>query len=250
MDIEDIDSPFIIKKQSKQSAGGAWKKQKSNKSTNVEPLVLTEGDFGEIDDIVHVATKEMWGNIEDQYREILTKVQQGLKELQVHTSVIQASMVQTSVNQASVVPSTSKLTADLQAVHLPEGSLHVGVAEERESAQKLKNLSLNLVTLPPQMLHKLHQGVTNELNIWEQCQQLEDAITKACSEISKLQIPAEAASAENIQKLATTVRESKGEVGKVRFELQMKLQPTTPSKVREKHKVSIKAATTKITTIV
>lgn len=40
-------------------------------------------------------------------------------------------------------------------------------------------------------------------------QQLEEAITKACSEFPGLKIPTEANSAEKIQKLAATIRESK-----------------------------------------
>lgn len=34
-----------------------WKKQKSDKSTSVEALVLTEGDFDEIGENIHAAMK-------------------------------------------------------------------------------------------------------------------------------------------------------------------------------------------------
>ena len=40
----------------------------------------------------------------------------------------------------------------------------------RHACQKyMKDLSLNLVVLPIQTLHELHQGVSDELKIWEQC---------------------------------------------------------------------------------
>lgn len=32
----------------------------------------------------------------------------------------------------------------------------------------MKNLSLNLVALPIQTLHELHQGISDELKVWEQ----------------------------------------------------------------------------------
>jgi len=63
-------------------------------------------------------------------------------------------VVQESTNQASEVPSTTKITIDLWVVDFLEGSLHVETGEERESAEKLKNLSLNLVEIP---LHTLHE---------------------------------------------------------------------------------------------
>ena len=76
-------------------------------------------------------------------------------------SMIQESMVQASAKQASVVP-LAEITVYLWAVHFLEGSLHVEVADEQESAEK-KNMSLNLVALPFQTLHDLHQSITNEL---------------------------------------------------------------------------------------
>lgn len=56
-----------------------------------------------------------------------------------------------------------------------------------------------------------------------QSQQLEAVITQACNELPKLQIPAKAASVENIQKLVVAVKESKVEIGKVRFKLQLQI---------------------------
>jgi len=73
-----------------------------------------------------------------------------------------------SVVQASTVSVTVELIVDLQAIHLPKGSLHVEAAKESENTHKLKNLSLNLAVLPLQTLPKLHQGVKDELKIQEQ----------------------------------------------------------------------------------
>ena len=63
---------------------------------------------------------------------------------------------------------------------------------------------------------------------------------QACSELPQLQILAEVTSVEKIQKLASLVKEWKEEIGKVCFniqlkisEIQLKMQPTTPSEVKE-----------------
>ena len=57
------------------------KKQNSDKSASVTPLVLMEGDLDNIDDVVHDAMKNIWSHIEDQYHQTLDKVQQVLREL-------------------------------------------------------------------------------------------------------------------------------------------------------------------------
>lgn len=48
--LEELESPFRIRKM------GPRKKQKSDKSTGTDPLVLMEGDLGEIGDVVRSAT--------------------------------------------------------------------------------------------------------------------------------------------------------------------------------------------------
>lgn len=79
-------------------------------------------------------------------------------------------------------------------------------------------------------------------------QELEDTITQTYNELWDLLIQMEVASKEKLHKLAATVKESKAEVERVKFEmqiqvpdLQMKLQPTTPPEVWEQHEVAIKA---------
>lgn len=54
-------------------------------------------------------------------------------------------------------------------------------------------------------------------------QNLEAEITQACNMLPELHIPEDAESTTNIQKLAATVRESKDEIGRVRFELQLQI---------------------------
>ena len=60
------------------------------------------------------------------------------------------------------------MTLDLHAIQLPEGSLCTDKEEERAELLQMKKMSLNLVTLPIQTLHELHQGVSDELRIQEQ----------------------------------------------------------------------------------
>ena len=52
-----------------------------DKFVGLEPLVLSEGDFDEMGETFWHITKHMWGNIEDQYKNILIEVHNGLKEL-------------------------------------------------------------------------------------------------------------------------------------------------------------------------
>ena len=54
-------------------------------------MVLTEGDLDEIGDNIRFATEDIWGHIEEQYQSGVTKVQEGLKELQGHASQVQVS---------------------------------------------------------------------------------------------------------------------------------------------------------------
>lgn len=64
---------------------------------------------------------------------VLTKVQRGLKKLEVHWSMIQASVTQVSMGQASVrnFSTTTKITYDIQVVQLLGVSLHFEIAEDR-----------------------------------------------------------------------------------------------------------------------
>lgn len=78
-------------------------------------------------------------------------------------------------------------------------------------------------------------------------QQLEVVITQAYSELPQLQILADMISTDKIQKIVVIVKESQAEMNKDRFELQLqilklelKLQTTTPSEVREKRRAIIK----------
>lgn len=86
-----------------------------------------------------------------------------------------------------------------------------------------------------------------EIKTWSQ--QLEATIAQAYSELPELKI-LEATSMENIQKLTCVVKESKDVIAKFQFELQLqipqlelKLQPMTPPKVREKRRATIKEGT-------
>lgn len=57
--MEDVNSLFILKRQKKQSARGARKKQKSDRSAGVELMVLIEGGgINEIGAIVWDVTED------------------------------------------------------------------------------------------------------------------------------------------------------------------------------------------------
>lgn len=89
------------------------------------------------------------------------KVQHGLQELQVQTSVLQVSVVQASMDQASLKQARMttlqvELSIDLHAMQLSKGLLYVDTPKDRVCLLHMKNLSLNLVVLPIQTLHELH----------------------------------------------------------------------------------------------
>lgn len=80
------------------------------------PLVLTKGDLDEINDVVRNATQSIWNHIEDHYHQSLNKVHQGLRELQVQTWVIQASIGQASLKKVSGLALAEEITIDLHVV--------------------------------------------------------------------------------------------------------------------------------------
>jgi len=53
---------------------GPCKKLKSNKTASTEPLALTKGDLDEIINVVRSTTGNIWGHIENQYKQVLEKV--------------------------------------------------------------------------------------------------------------------------------------------------------------------------------
>lgn len=68
-----------------------------------------------------------------------------------------------------------------------------------------------------QMFEEKNKAMQDRKKVVACNQQLEEAITKVCSELPNIQIPVELASIEKLQKLAAIVREQKEEVGKVQF---------------------------------
>jgi len=58
---------------------------------------------------------------------------------------------------------------DLRSIVLLEGSLHVKSADERVILSTLKDVALNIATLPNEFLHGLQAGVAEELRAREQC---------------------------------------------------------------------------------
>lgn len=78
-------------------------------------MVLTKGDINEIGDTMCSITEDMWEHIDDQYKSILTRVQQGLKYLQAQVSMIQASIFQVTKNQVSMETTSVTTTLPLRS---------------------------------------------------------------------------------------------------------------------------------------
>jgi len=58
---------------------------------------------------------------------------------------------------------------DLRIILLPKGSLQVDNQADHCTLEKIKDIGINMVVLPLQALHALHQGVSHEFQIKEQC---------------------------------------------------------------------------------
>jgi len=84
-------------------------------------------------------------------------------------SVGQASGHKVILNQASESVLDIDKLLDLCVIQLPKVSLHAGTDEQRAQIMQIKNSGLNLAALPLQTLHELHQGVSDELCIRNQC---------------------------------------------------------------------------------
>lgn len=230
-------------KRKKPTTRGARKKKKCDNTSNIDLIVLIEGDIDEICDTMWSVTEDMWGHIEDQYKLVQTQVQHGLKEIHVQASVIQASVATFSAKLT--LPSMLVITIEVHAVPIPGGSQCFTTKMDYIVVPSGSNSTLNIATLPIQALHELHQGVSMELKIQEEralfvikdikshiekltedgsraiqdrdiaiaCrQQLEDAITQTCIELPKLLIQIEEASEEKVHRLAAMIKESKDEV--------------------------------------
>lgn len=60
---DEVSTPFKFQKHIKEIATGPLKR-KPNKKSQVDPLVLIEGDLDEISDKVHDTTSELWSHFE------------------------------------------------------------------------------------------------------------------------------------------------------------------------------------------
>lgn len=86
-----------------------------------------------------------------------------------------------------------------------------------------------------------------------QARGLEQAVEDACRSVPELVVPAELSATEQIHRLAAGVREARKETTKVQLELnlqivelQLKVQPSTPPKVKEQHALAIQMGLEKI----
>lgn len=75
----------------------------------------------------------------------------------------QASEVQASLPQVSKSVFETERTLVLRVISLPEGTVLAKSKEAHAKLLKIKGMGVNLVMLPLQTLHTLHQGVSNEI---------------------------------------------------------------------------------------
>ena len=127
--VAELECPFVVKKRKKQTSTAPRKKQKPDQLAGATPLVITQRDLNEIGDVVRDMVTNLWGHFEEQYQQVLGKVQQDLGELQIQTSMLQVSVGQASGKQASLSQVRGfildkYMTLDHGAIQLPEGSLH------------------------------------------------------------------------------------------------------------------------------
>lgn len=92
-------------------------------------------------------TSKLLGHFEEQYQQVLGKVQQDLHELQVQTgrvqvSVGQASGVQESLHQVRMSVLDMEKTFDLCISQLAEGALCAKSEEATTQLLQIKNLAL------------------------------------------------------------------------------------------------------------
>lgn len=90
-----------------------------------------------------------------------------MHELQLQEGIGQASGEKVRLTQGSGIVAELERTLDLRVIPLPEGSVCVESNEGHIVINIVKNISLNLATLPLQTVHALHHGVSEELQIIE-----------------------------------------------------------------------------------
>lgn len=73
------------------------------------------------------------------------------------------------------------------------------------------------------MCDEKHKSLQDQDEVVARMKQLEQAISRVCSELAELQIQSEADSEDKVQQLADAFRELKAQVDKVCFDLQMKI---------------------------
>lgn len=188
---------------------------------------------------------KIWMKFEHHHQQALRNVQKDLCDLHIQTGLLQVSRIQVSLQQASMTVLGTYQTLDLRVIQFPYRTLHAQLEEANVQLSQHKYLGINLVALPIQTLHELHQSIFDELWVREKCvllviskfktnklqifqekaqpwkekemfsthsQNLEVEITQAFNVFPKLNILEKVESTEKIQKFLTVVRKSKDEI--------------------------------------
>lgn len=79
----------------------------------------------------------------------------------------QVSGIKARLHQESATVFDTDKTLYLHVIWLPNGALCIETEEANTQLLQIKNFCLNLVTLPIQTMHELHQGVCDELRVME-----------------------------------------------------------------------------------
>lgn len=170
-DLERI--PFYVKQHREQENEGLQTKTSVCKSS-LDQITLMDGDLDDIGDKVRDTTVELLHQFEKQQKQALVTIQMGLHDLQIQTNRLQAGVGQSSAVSTNLAPGTTQTaklvrSLDLWVVALPDGALSTEADTDKATISNLKNIGLNLATLPSEFLHTLQAGVIAKLKAREKC---------------------------------------------------------------------------------
>lgn len=91
-DTEEKRTPFILKRHTKEQTGGQQKKNKSDKQSHIDPMLLTEGDLDLIEDMITETMTEVLQQFEQQYMQMMGSIQKDLHEQKIQENKIRVGV--------------------------------------------------------------------------------------------------------------------------------------------------------------
>jgi len=129
------------------------------------PLTLTDGDLDEMCEKIQEVTIESWNKIEDCYSALLIGVEQSITKLKI---LVQTSKQPVLIGQRLQPRRLMETTFGIRIIQILARALQFNSIKVKQQAKGLDHVSMNMEALPIQVLHYLHQGITNEL---KECKQ-------------------------------------------------------------------------------